>query len=88
MGNPDQRPTAPAEQFDVLPRHLPTAIDIALTHREVIEGQIAANDRAAKQARACCRRAEMSRSFWPAVGRRRAISSRRAGQDPNATSEL
>jgi hypothetical protein len=57
-GNPDQRPAAPAEQLDVLPRHLGTAIDFALTHREVIEGQTAANDAAAKQAPACCRRAE------------------------------
>jgi hypothetical protein len=57
-GNPDQRLAAPAEQFDVLPRHLGTAIDFALTHREVIKGQTAANDAAAKQARACCRRAE------------------------------
>ena len=52
-GNPDQRLAAPAEQFDVLPRD-----DFALTHREVIKGQTAANDAAAKQARACCRRAE------------------------------
>jgi len=53
------RLAAPAEQFDVLWRHLGTAIDFALTHREVIEGQTAANDAAAKQARACCRRAEI-----------------------------
>jgi hypothetical protein len=58
-GNPDQRLAAAAEQFDVLPRHLGTAIDFALTHREVIEGQTAANDAAAKRARACCRRAEI-----------------------------
>ena len=47
-GNPDQPGAAPAEQFDVHPRHIGTATDFAAAHRGVIEGQIAANDRAAK----------------------------------------
>ena len=64
-----------ADQFDLRPRHIRTAIDFAAPHREVIEEQIAANVRAAKQARELvARRAELSRSVRPAVPRRRAIS--------------
>ena len=50
-GDPEERVAALAEQFDLHPRHIRTAIDFAATHREVIEEQIAANDQAAEQAR-------------------------------------
>jgi hypothetical protein len=78
-----------AKQFDVHPRHIDTAIDFAATHREVIQRQIAANDRAAEQARACCppRRAEsvILACGSPTPGDLMPLSR---GQDSNATSGL
>ncbi|BBZ50958.1 hypothetical protein H7H82_20200 [Mycobacterium heidelbergense] len=50
-GSPEQRVAALAEQFDLHPRHIRTAIDFAATHRSVIEEEIAANDRAADETR-------------------------------------
>jgi hypothetical protein len=50
-GQPEHPAATLADQFDLRPRHIRTAIDFAAPHREVIEEQIAANVRAAKQAR-------------------------------------
>ena len=50
-GGEEKRITALAEQFDLHPRHIRTAIDFAATHREEIDAEIAANDEAAKAAR-------------------------------------
>ena len=50
-GSPEERVAALAEQFDLHPRHIRTAIDFAATHREIVEEQIAANDQAAEHAR-------------------------------------
>ena len=50
-GSPEERVAALAEQFDLHPRHIRTAIDFAATHREIIEEQITANDQAAERAR-------------------------------------
>jgi hypothetical protein len=59
-GTPEERVAALAEQFDLHPRHIRTAIDFAATHRDVIEEQIAANDQAAEQARElAARRADL-----------------------------
>ena len=59
-GSPEQRVAALAEQFDLHPRHIRTAINFAATHRNVIEQEIAANDRAADEARElAARRADL-----------------------------
>jgi hypothetical protein len=59
-GSPEQRVAALAEQFDLHPRHIRTAINFAATHRAVIEEEIAANDRAADEARElAARRADL-----------------------------
>jgi hypothetical protein len=61
-GSPEERVAALAEQFDLHPRHIRTAIDYAATHREVIDAQIATNDRAAEAARElAARRADLMR---------------------------
>jgi hypothetical protein len=59
-GTPEERVAALAEQFDLHPRHIRTAIDFAATHRDVIEEQIAANDQAAEQARELAARRAIS----------------------------
>jgi hypothetical protein len=38
-----------AEQFDLHPRHIRTAIDYAAVHRDDIDAQVAANDEAAQR---------------------------------------
>jgi uncharacterized protein (DUF433 family) len=50
-GSDAERVAALAEQFDLHPRHIRTAIDFAAAHREDIDAQVAANDAAAEQAR-------------------------------------
>ncbi|HEY5855449.1 MAG TPA: hypothetical protein VIW24_15720 [Aldersonia sp.] len=50
-GTPEERVAALAEQFDLHPRHIRTAIDFAATHRETIDAEVAANDHAAEDAR-------------------------------------
>lgn len=50
-GSPEQRVAQLAEQFDVNPRHIRLAIDFAASHRERIDGEVAANDAAAEQVR-------------------------------------
>ena len=49
-GTDEQRVVALAEQFDLHPRHVRTAIDFAAVHREEIDAQVAANDDAARRA--------------------------------------
>lgn len=50
-GSDAERVAALAEQFDLHPRHIRTAIDFAAAHREDIDAQVAANDAAAERAR-------------------------------------
>lgn len=50
-GTSEERVAALAEQFDLHPRHIRTAIDFAAAHRRDIEAQVAANDESAEQAR-------------------------------------
>ena len=50
-GSEEKRVSALAEQLDLHPRHIRTAIDFAATHREEIDAQVAANDEAAEAAR-------------------------------------
>lgn len=50
-GSPEHRVAVLAEQFDLHPRHIRTAIDFAATHRDEIDAQVAANDAAAEQVR-------------------------------------
>ena len=50
-GSPEERVAALAEQFDLHPRHIRTAIDYAAAHRARIDVEIADNDRAADRAR-------------------------------------
>ncbi|MGH3900290.1 MAG: hypothetical protein ACRDTA_19005 [Pseudonocardiaceae bacterium] len=50
-GSDAQWVAALAEQFDLHPRHIRTAIDFATAHRENIDTQVAANDAAAERAR-------------------------------------
>lgn len=50
-GREEKRVAALAEQFDLHPRHIRTAIDFAAAHREQIDAEIAANDAAAEAAR-------------------------------------
>ena len=50
-GSDAERVAALAEQCDLHPRHIRTAIDFAAAHREDINAQVAANDAAAERAR-------------------------------------
>jgi uncharacterized protein (DUF433 family) len=50
-GTDEQRVAQLAEQFDLHPRHIRTAIDFAAAHRAEIDRQVAANDTAAEEAR-------------------------------------
>lgn len=50
-GGPEQRVELLAEQFDLHPRHIRTAIDYAALHREAIDVEVARNDDAATRAR-------------------------------------
>ena len=50
-GGEEKRIAALAEQFDLHPRHIRTAIDFAAAHREQIEREVAANDIAIEEAR-------------------------------------
>lgn len=49
-GAPEQRVATLAEQFDLHPRHIRTAIDYAAVHRDAIDAEINRNDEAAAQA--------------------------------------
>lgn len=48
-GTQEQRVGMLAEQFDLHPRHIRTAIDYAAAHRDDIDTQVAANDEAAQR---------------------------------------
>lgn len=48
-GSQEQRVGVLAEQFDLHPRHIRTAIDYAAVHRDDIDAQVAANDEAAQR---------------------------------------
>ena len=62
-GAEEQRVAVLAEQFDLHPRHIRTAIDFAAVHRDEIVAQIAENDAAADRAREIAeRRAELMAS--------------------------
>ena len=50
-GQPEERVAVLAEQFDLHARHIRAALDFAATHRDEIDAQVAANDKAAEQAR-------------------------------------
>lgn len=50
-GSDEERVAALAEQFGLHSRHIRTAIDFAVAHREDIDEQVAANDAAAERAR-------------------------------------
>lgn len=50
-GADEQRVAMLAEQFDLHPRHIRTAIDFAATHRDAIDAQVDENDAAAERAR-------------------------------------
>jgi hypothetical protein len=50
-GDAEDRIAALAEQFDLHPRHIRTAIDFAAAHHDVIEAEVKANDLAAEEAR-------------------------------------
>jgi hypothetical protein len=50
-GNAEKRVAQLAEQFDLHPRHIRTAIDFAAAHRDVIDAEVRANDQAADEAR-------------------------------------
>lgn len=49
-GSDEQRVSELAEQFGLHPRHIRTAIDFAVAHRDEIDAQIAHNDDAAQRA--------------------------------------
>lgn len=51
-GAEEERVAVLAEQFDLHPRHIRTAIDFAASHREKIDAEIAANDAEAERAEA------------------------------------
>lgn len=55
-GNAEDRVATLAEQFDLHPRHIRTAIDFASTHRDIIDAEVEANDRAAEEAQELSRR--------------------------------
>jgi len=48
-GTQEQRVGTLAEQFDLHPRHIRTAIDYAAVHHDDIDAQVAANDEAAQR---------------------------------------
>jgi len=48
-GPQEQRVAMLAEQFDLHPRHIRTAIDYAAVHRDDIDAQVAHNDEAAQR---------------------------------------
>lgn len=50
-GDVEDRIAVLAEQFDLHPRHIRTAIDFAAVHRDVIDAEVKANDQAAEEAR-------------------------------------
>jgi hypothetical protein len=50
-GSDAERVAALAEQFDLHPRHICTAIDFATAYREVIDAQVTANGAAAERTR-------------------------------------
>ncbi|MDQ2638675.1 MAG: hypothetical protein M3Y83_17565 [Actinomycetota bacterium] len=50
-GSEEKRVAALADQFDLHPRHIRTAIDFAASHRDEIDAQVRTNDEAAKAAR-------------------------------------
>ena len=50
-GSDEERVAVLAEQFGLHARHIRTAIDFAVAHREDIDAQVAANDAAAERAR-------------------------------------
>jgi uncharacterized protein (DUF433 family) len=50
-GNSEERVAQLAEQFDLHPRHIRTAIDFAAAHRDVIDAEVRANDQATEEAR-------------------------------------
>jgi hypothetical protein len=50
-GSDEERVAALAEQFGLHARHIRTAIDFTVAHREDIDEQMAANDAAAERAR-------------------------------------
>lgn len=56
VGTQEQRVCTLAEQFELHPRHIRTAIDFAAAHRDEIDAEVAANDAAAEQAREIVRR--------------------------------
>ncbi len=59
-GSPEDRVATLAEQFDLHPRHIRTAIDFAAAHRTAIDAEVEANDRAAEGARdLAARRADL-----------------------------
>ncbi len=49
-GTPEQRVGLLAEQFDLHPRHIRTAVDYAAVHRDQVEAEVARNDEAAERA--------------------------------------
>lgn len=49
-GTEEQRVAVLAEQFELHPRHIRTAIDFAAVHRLEIDAQVAHNDEAARRA--------------------------------------
>ncbi|WP_109509278.1 hypothetical protein [Nocardioides speluncae] len=55
-GRPEQRIADLAEQFELHPRHIRTAIEFAAAHREQIDADIAANDAAIEEAQAQAKR--------------------------------
>jgi hypothetical protein len=50
-GSPEKRIAVLAEQFNLHPRHIRTAIDFAASHQDEIDAQVRANDEAAEAAR-------------------------------------
>lgn len=50
-GTDEERVAVLAEQFDLHPRHIRTAIDFAVSHGQQIDAQVGANDAAAERAK-------------------------------------
>lgn len=55
-GRPEQRIADLAEQFEIHPRHIRTAIDFAAAHREQIDADVALNDATIDEAQAQAKR--------------------------------
>jgi hypothetical protein len=55
-GSAENRVATLAEQFDLHPRHIRTAVDFAAAHRDEIDAQVKANDEAAEEARELAKR--------------------------------